>query len=151
MMQASRTKDLRELGGRSDDDFATEPACEAAPGATSAATPIFDADKLDELKAVMDETKFTALVGQFAESLQVRVEHLQALLATSNWPDGARAAHDIVSVAGNVGAARLSALARQIEQLCKASNETGCRSLTAMFTTEAAEAFRALKTYQAAA
>jgi HPt (histidine-containing phosphotransfer) domain-containing protein len=127
--------------------FEATPACEAE----AATPPVFDAARLDDLKAVMDQTKFTSLVGQFAQSLDERVRRLQALLEGSNWPDAAREAHDIVSVAGNVGAARLSSLARNIEILCKARNEAGCRSLSTVFTNEAADALHALKVYQAAA
>lgn len=159
-MQVPTAKDLSAPVDRNDDDFVMEFADEAAPGAASddaaaspatAAPPVFDAGKLDDLKAVMDQTKFTGLVGQFAAGLQARVERLQGLLETSNWPDAAREAHDIVSVAGNIGAARLSAMARDLEQSCRAGNETSCRSLTATFTTAAVEALRALKIYQAAA
>jgi len=121
------------------------------PSAPAGAPPVFDGAKLDELKAIMDGQKFAGLVGQFAESLQGRIERLETLLRAANWPDAAREAHDIVSVAGNVGASRLSALARDLEKSCKASNDTGCRALSASFSNEAADAMRALKAYQGAA
>jgi HPt (histidine-containing phosphotransfer) domain-containing protein len=127
--------------------FEAAKACEPE----AAMPPVFDAAKLDDLRTVMDQAKFSSLVGQFAQSLDERVRRLQALLEGSNWPDAAREAHDIVSVAGNVGAARLSSLARNIEISCKARNEAGCRSLSTVFTNEAADALRALKVYQAAA
>jgi len=134
----------------SQDRSRAEPSPSAA-GSPSATLPVFDAGPLDALKTMMDPTKFTGLVGQFAQSLEERVQHLQQLLDGSNWADAAREAHDIVSVAGNIGAARLSSLARDLEKSCKASNEPGCQSLSAVFSGEATNALRALKTYQAAA
>jgi HPt (histidine-containing phosphotransfer) domain-containing protein len=116
-----------------------------------AAPPVFDATKLDELKAIMEQAKFTGLVGQFALSLEERIQNLQGLLAQANWPDAAREAHDIVSVAGNIGAARLSALARDLEKSCKAGHEPSCRSLSSAFAGEAADALHALQTYRDAA
>lgn len=130
------------------------PGAATAGGAVAAAPPtlpVFDAAKLDELKGIMDQTKFAGLIGQFAQSLEERVRRLEGLLAGSDWADAAREAHDIVSVAGNIGAARLSSLAREIETSCKASNEPRCQSLSTTFADEAADALRALKIYRDAA
>jgi hypothetical protein len=115
------------------------------------APPIFDRAKLDELSEIMEESKFTNLVGQFAQGLETRVGRLLELLDQSNWPDAAREAHDIVSVAGNVGAARLSALARHIETACKTGDVAASRSFSSTFRNEAAEALGALKNYRVAA
>src|SRR5262245_8340500 len=135
------------------DPFSPDAAPDAQlQDAAATATPrVFDAGKLDELRTVMEQGAFVGLVGQFAESLQSRINRLQGWLAQANWPDAAREAHDIVSVAGNIGAEHLSTLARAIEKSCKASNAAGCSALGATFTTAAADAMRALKTYQAAA
>jgi signal transduction histidine kinase/CheY-like chemotaxis protein/HPt (histidine-containing phosphotransfer) domain-containing protein len=113
--------------------------------------PIFDPARLDELKEMIDEGKFLSLINQFADGLESRLAVLAEHLAQGRWPEAGREAHDIVSVAGNVGATRLSALARELEGLCKAGNEVGCRSILPRFRSEAAEALHALKRYQAAA
>lgn len=122
-----------------------------ATATPSSQAPVFDAAKLDELKAVLDRTKFVGLVGQFAVSLNDRIQRLQLLLDGADWPGAAREAHDIVSVAGNIGAARLSALARDVEQSCKAEDGAGCRSLSSKLAADAAAAISAIKDYQAAA
>jgi HPt (histidine-containing phosphotransfer) domain-containing protein len=130
----------------------------AAPSITSGSdraandstiAPVFDRARLDELKEVIDESKFLSLVSQFAEGLESRLAHLAELLDSGNWPEAGREAHDIVSVAGSLGATRLSGLARELEALCKAGNEAGCRLVSPVFKSEAVEALHALKNYQA--
>jgi HPt (histidine-containing phosphotransfer) domain-containing protein len=73
------------------------------------------------------------------------------LLQRAAWLEAAQEAHDIVSIAGNIGATRLSSLSRAIELACRAGNETDCLALRALLASEAAQALQALKTYQAAA
>jgi len=148
---APLASDRASTGPAATDDQAAIAAPMLGDGVRQAASPVFDATKLDELKAIMEQAKFTGLVGQFALSLEERIRHLQGLLGAANWPDAAREAHDIVSVAGNIGAARLSALARDIEKSCKAGHEPSCRSLSSAFADEAADALRALQTYRDAA
>lgn len=114
-------------------------------------TEVFDPTRLDELRAILEQEKFIGLIGQFTDGIAERVTRLSKLLDENKWPEAAREAHDVVSVAGNVGAARLSALAREIETLCKAGNAAECRSVLPLFKEEAADALDALKNYCAAA
>jgi signal transduction histidine kinase/CheY-like chemotaxis protein len=129
----------------------TDAAAATSIDAPTAPAPILDRARLDELRQALDRGKFAGMVVEFTQSLQSRVERLPKLIQYAAWPEAAQEAHDIVSVAGNVGAARLSALAREIEKSCRARDEAECRALAARFTTEAREALRALKTYQVAA
>src|SRR5579862_7363715 len=92
---------------------------EAAKAANAGPVPVFDPARLDELREVIDASKFPSLLSQFAEGLETRVAHLSTLLDEANWAEAGREAHDIVSVAGNLGATRLSTLARDLERLCK--------------------------------
>ncbi len=124
-------------------------ASAAIPPAANA--PSFDPTRLNELKEVMDQAKFVGLVNQFAEGIETRVRRLKGLLDQADWPAAAHEAHDVVSVAGNVGAERLSSLARDLERYCKARNEAECRSVSAVLLNEAASALRAIKNYQTAA
>ncbi len=141
---------LDRIGRKSDVAAESMPAPADAP-TVNAPAPIFDPARLDELRRVLDDGKFAGMVVAFAEGLESRVEHLSTMLQGSAWAAAAQEAHDIVSVAGNVGAARLSHLARAIESSCRAENDAECRALTALFAGEAAAALKALKTYQAAA
>lgn len=122
-----------------------------AGAAPAAGVSSFDPGPLNDLKAVMDATKFIALVCQLTQGLEQRLGRLAELLDGSSWAEAAQGAHDIVSVAGNVGAMRLSALARNLEHLCKAGSDTERQSASTDLRTEAVDALRALKSYQSAA
>jgi len=98
----------------------------------------------------MDAAKFIALANQLTQGLEARLGRLAELLDGSSWAEAAQGAHDIVSVAGNVGAMHLSALARNLERLCKNGGDPERRSASAALRNEAIEAMRALKGYQSA-
>ena len=121
-----------------------------ASSTAPAAPPSFDPTPLNELKAILDGSKFVNLATQLIQGLETRLTRLAELLKASNWAEAAPGAHDIVSVAGNVGAARLSALARELEHLCKAGDSTRCRPAASALQNEAVEALHALKNYQSA-
>ncbi|HKT18280.1 MAG TPA: ATP-binding protein [Stellaceae bacterium] len=141
---------LDRIGGKS--GMVAKPFTEPAPRqAADAPAPVFDRARLDDLREVLDEQKFAGLVAEFTRGLEARVKDLSEQLQRSAWAEAARQAHDVVSVAGNVGAARLSALASVVELSCRAGNEAECRALSARFADEAAQALRALKSYQAPA
>jgi hypothetical protein len=89
-------------------------------------------------------------VPSFDPGLEARLGRLAELLDGSSWAEAAQGAHDIVSVAGNVGAMRLSALARNLEHLCKNGGDPERQSASAALRNEAIEAMRALKSYQSA-
>ncbi len=121
------------------------------PANSNSSATEFDPAPLDELKEQMDRAKFSHTVGIFAESLDALLQRLEISLAQNRWTDAAKEAHDVVSIAGHVGANRLCALAQEIERRCKTKDEAGCRSLSAAFPDVAATALRALKRYQSAA
>lgn len=99
----------------------------------------------------MESAKFAALVAQLTQGLETRLERLATLLDAASWSEAAQGAHDIVSVAGNVGAARLSALARTLEISCKSGSETERQSAATQLRREAIDALRVLKNYRSAA
>ncbi len=129
---------------------AASPRHGEADADSCAAIPRFDPGPLDDLKAMLAPVKFVALVDQLLQGLESRLERLAAQLDAASWSDAAQGAHDVVSVAGNVGAARLSALARDLEQRCKTGEDMACRAAARVLRAEASEALRALKTYQSA-
>jgi len=112
---------------------------------------VFDPARLDELKELTDKSAFAAMVREFHERLEARVTHLRDLIERAAWAEAAREAHDIGSIAGTVGAARLSALARELQDLCNDHKPVQCRSATSILVAEASDALDALKTYQQAA
>jgi len=88
-----------------------------------------DPSKLAALRAIMEPTAFDSLVGTVVESLVERVARTVQLAREPELASAAREAHDIVSIAGNVGAGELSALASQLEKQCKAGDTAASLSL----------------------
>jgi DNA-binding response OmpR family regulator len=126
---------------------ATEPVEETAP---ETAARRFDPARLEEIRGMTDRASFAEMVDEFARRLEARLARLAQLVERSEWPDAAREAHDVGSVAGMIGAARLSSLARELETLCK-SRSAECRSAMRRIAEEAGGALEELKAYRAAA
>jgi signal transduction histidine kinase/DNA-binding NarL/FixJ family response regulator len=124
---------------------------DATASLQTVAPPSFDPTRLDELKEMTGKAAFADMVSKFAQGLEARIKRFKDLVEQTNWPEAAREAHDIGSISGSVGAARLSSLARELEAICKAGKQAECRSVLPPFVNEAGEALRALKTYRAAA
>jgi HPt (histidine-containing phosphotransfer) domain-containing protein len=136
--KAKPTKSMSEDAARRD-----EGSPQPAPDA-----PSFDRAALDDLKAVMDPAKFVALAEKLTQGLEQRLDRLAELIDAANWVDAAQGAHDIVSVAGNIGAMRLSALARFLEHACKTGSESERQAAAKDLRNEAAGALSALKRHQ---
>jgi CheY-like chemotaxis protein len=88
-----------------------------------------DPSKLAALQAIMEAGAFASLVHTMVESLLERVARAVHLAREPQLATAAREAHDIVSIAGNVGAGELSALASELEALCKAGNADASRTV----------------------
>ncbi len=140
-------KTLDRIGASPAGDAATAAASDAAvpPGQT------FDPAPLDEIRRFADKTMFAGMVEKFSQSLEARLARLAQSVERTDWPEAAREAHDVGSIAGTVGAARLASLARDLEGICKAEKQAECRSVMRLFAREADEALEQLKAYQAAA
>ena len=121
---------------------------EAAPGGSSART--FDPAPLDEIRQMTDEASFDAMIAEFARRLEGRLARLTELIERSALPEAAREAHEVGSIAGTVGAARLSTLARELEAMCR-SRKTECRSVMHRIEQEAGDALHELHAYRHAA
>jgi signal transduction histidine kinase/DNA-binding response OmpR family regulator len=94
----------------------------AAPLPETAVTR-FDPSRLDMLKSAVDAADFPGLLHDFIEALEERVAKAMGLAKESKLAEAAREAHDIVSVAGNVGAVEASTLARDLETKCKSADQ----------------------------
>jgi signal transduction histidine kinase/CheY-like chemotaxis protein/HPt (histidine-containing phosphotransfer) domain-containing protein len=130
----------------------------ATPGAAASATerspePLVDfkSAKLDDLRAMMDGGTFATTVRGFVDSLERRVHRGARLAAAGKLAAAGREAHDIVSVAGNLGAIRLSALARDLESACKSGDATQSRKAADAVTAAARDVLVLLESYQAQA
>ena len=111
----------------------------------------FKPAKLDELRAMMDDTAFARTVRGFVTSLEQRVERVARRVAAGELAAAGREAHDIVSVAGNLGAIRLSALARDLEAACKSGEAARSQQAAEAVAGAARDAIALLESYQAEA
>jgi signal transduction histidine kinase/DNA-binding response OmpR family regulator len=111
----------------------------------------FDRGRLDQLRAAMEKGAFTTTMNGFVSSLRERVLHLQTLFEQGSIEAVSREAHDVIAVAGNIGAMRLSALARDLEQAAKRGDVDACRAIAADIRETARDAMLVLETYRAEA
>jgi len=59
------------------------------------------------------------IIDTFLDDSQGRLDHIEALLETMDFPSTAREAHDLKSASGTFGAQRVQALAEQLERACQ--------------------------------
>jgi signal transduction histidine kinase/CheY-like chemotaxis protein/HPt (histidine-containing phosphotransfer) domain-containing protein len=88
-------------------------------------------EKLEALRAIFEPGPFSEQMTHFLGTFMPGVDRIGQYLSAGNLAESAKEAHDLVSVAGNFGATRVSQLARQIEQACKLSEigrATNCYS-----------------------
>jgi CheY-like chemotaxis protein/HPt (histidine-containing phosphotransfer) domain-containing protein len=111
----------------------------------------FTPEKLEDLKDAMGAAAFEETVQRFITGLDERVKRSVVLIAEGNIAEAAFELHDVGSVAGALGAQRLSTLAREIEKACKNNNLQRCRDSVAALQTAANDAISALRSYRAAA
>ena len=121
---------------------------QAAPASPSVRT--FDPARLDEIRQMTDGASFEAMIGDFARRLEARLARLAHLIEQSAWREAAREAHEVGGIAGAVGAARLSSLARELEGMCQ-SPKAECRSVMHRIEQEAGDALHELNAYRSAA
>ena len=102
-----------------------------APGVTSlefsrapdiSANSAIDYACLDTLKTMMEPADLREFLQLCLDQGSERVSHIQALWSKGDLGSVAKEAHTLVGTAGNVGANRVSELARSIEEACKASD-----------------------------
>ncbi len=114
-------------------------------------SPAFDRARLEELREAMAAPAFAALVASFASGLKERIARAHGLVAAAGFEQAALVAHDLVGMAGNIGAMRLCALARDLEAAAKAADAARCRAAAQALAEMSEGAVAALASYPAEA
>ena len=109
---------LSEIAARIDSG-AAQTAQTAQSSHAAAVTPDIDHKSLDSLIAVMDLGEARSFVEQFLDEAAQRMARLRGAEDFDVW---AFEAHALVSTAGNVGAMRVSEVARTLERACRAKD-----------------------------
>jgi signal transduction histidine kinase/DNA-binding response OmpR family regulator len=97
----------------------------AAPAATAQdgpVTPALDATVIAELRRIFTPAQFDSFLAEAQEDIPTRIERLGEQIAAGDLANASREAHDLVSLIGNLGGREASALARTVEQACRAGD-----------------------------
>jgi signal transduction histidine kinase/CheY-like chemotaxis protein/HPt (histidine-containing phosphotransfer) domain-containing protein len=106
--------------------------------------PVLDAAKLAELEDVMPPEEVVEFIALFLAEAANHLALIEEHRANGDLPTAARAAHGLVSMAGNVGAMELSALSRKLENACRSGDKEAVERLAHELSTAGAKATTAL-------
>ena len=110
-------------------------AAEAADAAATPAAPDaiadFDPAQLVALEKHLSAADVARFAGMFLSQIDEEVHKIAAQAADGDLQPLAHQAHNLVGIAGNVGATRVSRLARELEAVCRAGDANAARVLSA--------------------
>jgi signal transduction histidine kinase/DNA-binding response OmpR family regulator/HPt (histidine-containing phosphotransfer) domain-containing protein len=105
----------------------TAPVPVAKPAPVPVTDPLLDGETVQGLAAMIGEDGLSDFLLLFIQDARANLDVVTASLDTGELPAAARAAHAMVSSAGNVGARRLSVLARALETAAVSGDPTATR------------------------
>ena len=120
----------------------TEGALRQAP------PPVLNPENLEELTAVLPMESVSGLITLFLQDAEGQLREIASCEKAGDLAGIARQAHMMISSAGNLGAMRTSALARQVEQFCKAGDSSGLAPLLDALRRTAGESNAALRAWR---
>jgi HPt (histidine-containing phosphotransfer) domain-containing protein len=97
-----------------------------------------------ELRRIFTPDEFENFLTDALDDIPHRIERLTERMTAGDLPAAMQEAHDLVSLTGNLGARRASALARAIEQLCRAGDHAAALARHHEFAAAAAGALAEL-------
>ena len=110
--------------------------------------PVLNPENLEELCAALPMESVAGLITLFLHDAESQFRGISACEKAGDLAGIARHAHMIVSSAGNLGAMRTSALAREVEQCCKAGDPSCVASLLEELRQTAAQSSTALQAWR---
>lgn len=81
----------------------------------STETPLLDEPQLELLREALDESDLAAMLSELPSAAQQAIGAIEAAVRSNNMEEARRSAHVLKGVASSFGAARLAAMAREIE------------------------------------
>ena len=109
-----------------------------------AAEPALDPVTVAELRRIFNAEQFDSFLADALDDIPRRIARLTERLTAGDLPEARQAAHDLVSLTGNLGARRTSGLARAVEQLCHAGDRAAALARYHEFAAAAAGALAEL-------
>jgi CheY-like chemotaxis protein len=106
----------RFMGAELWDDDSAEP---------EAPTQLLEVDetKLDALARILPPERLLKIIDTYLDDTRGRMDHIEVLLETMDFPSTAREAHDLKAASGSFGAQRVQALAAQLERACQCCDD----------------------------
>ena len=112
------------------------------------ARPNFDIAQLEALHGYLAPGVLAEHLALVIETLMPTIERIGAFLQAGNLKGGGGEAHDLVGIAGNYGARRVSEVARELQQACEKSDPIEAARLFAELRQAAIEAGGAFDQFQ---
>jgi CheY-like chemotaxis protein/HPt (histidine-containing phosphotransfer) domain-containing protein len=103
------------------DAYAEAAPSPAAPPATLDA--VFDTGTIASLEKYLPASSVRELLAMFVDQIDSQIEPIRQAAAERDLEALGREAHSLAGSAGNIGAARLSQLARELDAACKTGDE----------------------------
>ena len=82
-----------------------------------------DESKLDALARILSPERLLKIIDNYLDDARGRLDHIEILLETMDFPRTAREAHDLKAASGSFGAQRVQALAAQLERACQCCDD----------------------------
>ena len=82
-----------------------------------------DESKLDSLARILPPERLLKIIDTYLDDSRGRLDHIEILLETMDFPTTAREAHDLKAASGSFGAQRVQALAAQLERACQCCDD----------------------------
>lgn len=120
-----------------------------APLAVVPALEVLDTDKLNDLDAALPQQSLTELICLFLSDAATVLVEIEAARENKDLTRAGQQAHMLVSMAGNLGAMELSALARTFETACRRNEVGRLEGLAHALGVAATKATAALSKWQA--
>ena len=107
--------------------------------------PVLDLGVLASLENNLPPSALRNLLLLFLSHVDNHLARINELLVCGDFSAAARDAHDMVSTAGNVGVARVSALARLLEGACRKDDAEAAHRLASELTAAGVAASEAIR------
>jgi signal transduction histidine kinase/DNA-binding response OmpR family regulator len=108
--------------------------------------PAVERSVITELRRIFTPAQFDSFLADALDDIPRRMQRLSDHVAARDLGPATREAHDLVSLIGNCGGKQASALARTVEQACRAGNQATAAEQLQAFTTAAVAALAELAT-----
>jgi signal transduction histidine kinase/CheY-like chemotaxis protein len=118
---------LREIMARWTGDSHAEPT--VAPSDCEMPAELIDGARLEDLAQLISPAALCELFCTWVANTTESVERISVLAETPDATGLAEAAHNLAGSAGNFGAARLAALARELQQACRSGAVADARQM----------------------